>query len=85
LELKPCPFCGGKAKRVTHSTWDGVCSPGASCGNTACELYGHNQTLAWWNARADERDEFVEIILRLKQRGLIPETFDAATLEVAHA
>lgn len=83
-ELKPCPFCGGSAKRVTWSHYDGTCAPGASCGNTACELYGYNHTLAWWNTRADERDEFAQIIERLKQRGVITEADVAKLEEVAH-
>jgi hypothetical protein len=81
VELKPCPFCGGHAS-VCHDEWIACDACGAMTGSKD----ETGEKVAAWNRRVpSERDEFAEIILRLKQRGLIPETFDAATLEVAHA
>ncbi len=86
--LKPCPFCGSGAEITRDDPAPIFCW-------VQCKGYKANtgffdgteeaEAVAAWNRRSDERTEFAEIIVRLKQRGLIPETFDAATLEVAHA
>lgn len=81
-ELKPCPFCGGAAERCQTMNCSYV-----KCSNKGCEAVvgAFTQRAAdhGWNRRVtSERVEFAEIIVRLKQRGVITEA-DAARLAEA--
>jgi len=78
--LLPCPFCGHEGKMVSGMGESWVRCP--ACDATTKMMSREADSAVWWNKRCAERDEYALIIQRLKQRGLIPETFDAASLEV---
>jgi hypothetical protein len=63
-ELKPCPFCGGKAetsnKYSTHTYDQGPTGRAETCGNWitsyGCKACGiEKYSVAAWNRRADEQ------------------------------
>jgi len=90
-ELLPCPFCGSVPEM---KPWHGgrPTKMMVSCENFECSVAPSaigetpEEAVYVWNRRApSERDEFAKIVLCLKQRGLIPDTFDAANLEAEDA
>jgi Lar family restriction alleviation protein len=55
IELKPCPFCGGKA-RLYNGNHDGF---GVCCTKCSAKVYGYMTTggaSRAWNRRANDRD-----------------------------
>ena len=56
IELKPCPFCGGEARRY-FGNWD---MHGVVCGKCGAKIYGYAIKAAAtraWNRRAYEQRE----------------------------
>jgi Lar family restriction alleviation protein len=61
-ELKPCPFCGGKAKRVifkdkkTDDVWHGVRCSNCNCVGFYIDPQYETEATAIvkWNRRADD-------------------------------
>ena len=52
-ELKPCPFCGGEARRYEGKTD----SHGVTCKKCSCKVFGYASVAAAtraWNRRADD-------------------------------
>lgn len=61
--LRPCPFCGGPAKREDITEDDGFCNIGgsyigcASCGACTAVVFGRKETLLdRWNIRARDNN-----------------------------
>ena len=57
-ELKPCPFCGGKAKYVYAMPYNAVkCKKCGAWGNTIIDSYeqqdGKAEAIKVWNRRSD--------------------------------
>lgn len=55
-ELKPCPFCGGKAKFVYHMPYNAVrCTKCKTYGKTVVDMYeqqdGRAEAIEAWNRR----------------------------------
>ena len=78
--LKACPFCGGE-NAVLFEPGQIHC---LSCGAAGPDFnITQMEAVRAWNQRVDlrERTEFAEIVERLKQRGVIPQTFDASMLD----
>lgn len=65
-ELKPCPFCGGKAKIVDEHIWISGKSNGGKTKYVICEICccrtsgfyweDRNEMIKTWNERAGEND-----------------------------
>lgn len=61
-ELKPCPFCGGKAKKQTvettilNDTYYGVRCTKCYCGTTGYLNYGY--AIQAWNRRTDNEKTY---------------------------
>jgi Lar family restriction alleviation protein len=83
--LKTCPFCGEKEPTL-HTAMGESWVSCQTCGASSNMKRGETEARAAWNMRIDERTEFAEIILRLKQRGVITDADAerAMAWEVAH-
>lgn len=58
-DLKPCPFCGGKAKLIYRKPFSAVqCTQCLSAANTCVDEYeegdGRKKAIEAWNKRASE-------------------------------
>ncbi len=62
IELKHCPFCGGKAKGILYS-WGGLPNHDISCTKPKCYAYREpwearfknpNDAVEAWNRRAEK-------------------------------
>lgn len=61
-ELKPCPFCGGKAKKYSDFTYTKL--TGATlhyigcmnCGNRSAPRLSWNETIEKWNKRIGDKE-----------------------------
>lgn len=57
-ELKPCPFCGGKARLIYVSQMSAVkCPKCGTLGKVVADYYkqgdGKGEAIEFWNRRAD--------------------------------
>lgn len=74
--LLPCPFCGNKGEMSSGCGEYWVkCR---ACDATTRMMNREADAAVWWNKRIDES---VEIVERLKQRGVIPSDFDASKID----
>lgn len=58
-ELKPCPFCGGKARLIYVSQMSAVkCPRCGTLGKVVADYYeqgdGKGEAIEFWNMRADD-------------------------------
>lgn len=58
-ELKPCPFCGGKARLIYVSQMSAVkCPKCGTLGKVVADYYeqgdGKGEAIEFWNRRADD-------------------------------
>ena len=53
-DLKPCPFCGGKANRRIVDGWERICCTNVSCQTTGGRHVGEQDAIAAWNRRAPD-------------------------------
>ena len=58
-ELKPCPFCGGKAKYICSMPYNAVkCTKCGTLGKTVVDSYeqqdGKAEAIEAWNRRAED-------------------------------
>ena len=59
IQIKPCPFCGGEAKRTIIRENDGIKHWSCGCANQSCHgdplAFGDNraEAIANWNYRAE--------------------------------
>jgi Lar family restriction alleviation protein len=49
IDLKPCPFCGGKAISEVVPGGFGTYSNFARCGCAKCKIYAQNRFTAEWD------------------------------------
>lgn len=86
-ELKPCPFCGGKAK-ILKMTFGGV-SYQVICGSCsanldqrfayedeAIEAWNRRATAVWTPVSEDKPEPFQEVLVTLHENGWNGETYD---------
>lgn len=84
IELKPCPFCGGKASFLTVEQTDGTRGYEVSCENAACEVCSCTmlhptkaEAAAAWNRRSQQMTVKLENARRISLRGQITPDADA--------
>lgn len=59
-ELKPCPFCGGKAQKAPIAAEWWTTYWGVQCANCGCESPGYidyNKAVEVWNRRANDETD----------------------------
>ena len=83
IELKPCPFCGGKASFLTVEQTDGTRGYEVSCENAACEVCSCTmlhptkaEAAAAWNRRPQQMTVKLENARRIRLRGQIASARD---------
>lgn len=58
-DLKPCPFCGGKADMVTHNFWGMSPTYGVKCGLCGSEgpqfFRRQEEAALYWNQRTEDK------------------------------
>lgn len=79
--LRPCPFCGGKAKVYQSgvNVWRVMCKQ-LNCGTLACDWDTPEEAIAAWNRRNISEEELLAAMAAFKRRKCVDARDETQTM-----